>query len=342
MPALPTLPSGKVDRKSLPKPSRRAPEQERHIVSPTTPSEVALHSAWREIFSPLPVSIDDDFFLDLGGHSLRAARMVSLLRKQPALAHVSMSSGPFTRPSQPSAVSPRTWTSPVPAGPNLQPAQNRRKNFCPYSGSGDISPAPLRKRSGLIVPFSPCFRSNGSFPIWPMRFFRTRKSEQIYCRRHVSLALFVAAIPVMLGIGIAVKWLVIGRLKPGEYPLWGAYYFRWWFVRRVLDTVPTHFLGGTPLIVFYYRLLGARIGQNVLLRDDTIDAPDCVEIGDDASFSSGATLSCWKVENGRLKIGRVRVGRGCYLGANSSVTSGAILEDGAEVQDLSMVPPGVA
>ena len=28
------------------------------------------------------------------------------------------------------------------------------------------------------------------------------------------------------------KWLIIGRTKPGRYPLWGAYYFRWWLVQR--------------------------------------------------------------------------------------------------------------
>ena len=29
------------------------------------------------------------------------------------------------------------------------------------------------------------------------------------------------------------KWLIIGRTKPGRYPLWGVYYFRWWLVQRL-------------------------------------------------------------------------------------------------------------
>ncbi len=50
---------------------------------------------------------------------------------------------------------------------------------------------------------------------------------------------FVVIPPLVIVFSIAVKWLVIGRVKPGDYPLWGAYYFRWWLVRRVLDVIPT-------------------------------------------------------------------------------------------------------
>ena len=58
----------------------------------------------------------------------------------------------------------------------------------------------------------------------------------------------------------SVKWLVIGRYRAGDHPLWGAYYFRWWFVRRFLAIVPVQFLAGTPMMRVYYRLLGCRIG----------------------------------------------------------------------------------
>ncbi|MDB6020485.1 MAG: peptide synthetase [Pedosphaera sp.] len=332
---LPTLPSGKVDRKSLPKPTRSAPAEERVIVAPTTPTETALHTVWREIFAPLPVSVEDDFFLGLGGHSLRAARMVSLARKQTALAHVSMVDV-YNEPTirrlaiRLDATRPRATDSTARA--------KQREEFLPVPSWRYFACAAAQAVS-LVFIFA-VFSLQWLIPYLSYAILSNQEMNK-FVAVALSLAFFVAAIPVMLGIGIVVKWLVIGRLKPGEHPLWGAYYFRWWLVRRVLDTVPTEFLGGTPLMAFYYRLLGARIGQNVFLRDDTIDAPDCVEIGDDASFSPGATLSCWKVENGRLKIGRVCVGRGCYLGANSAVAPGARLEDGAEVEDLSMVPPGV-
>ncbi len=35
-----------------------------------------------------------------------------------------------------------------------------------------------------------------------------------------------------VAIAIAGKWLIIGRIKPGRYPLWGVYYYRLWLVQR--------------------------------------------------------------------------------------------------------------
>ncbi len=34
--------------------------------------------------------------------------------------------------------------------------------------------------------------------------------------------------------GIAFKWVVIGRYKQGIYPMWGGYHTRWWIVEKVL------------------------------------------------------------------------------------------------------------
>ena len=47
------------------------------------------------------------------------------------------------------------------------------------------------------------------------------------------LGVYVGIIVVTGLIGIALKWLVLGRTRPGIYPLWGVYYFRWWFAARV-------------------------------------------------------------------------------------------------------------
>lgn len=81
---LPTLGSGKIDRTSLPAPSRRpAPEIVTH--DPMT-------STLAELFAELldgPVGPDDDFF-ELGGDSLRAGRLVAAL--QTRLGHVVPSS----------------------------------------------------------------------------------------------------------------------------------------------------------------------------------------------------------------------------------------------------------
>lgn len=35
-------------------------------------------------------------------------------------------------------------------------------------------------------------------------------------------------------LGVMLKWVIIGRFKPGIYPMWGTYHTRWWIVDKIL------------------------------------------------------------------------------------------------------------
>lgn len=50
-------------------------------------------------------------------------------------------------------------------------------------------------------------------------------------------------------IAAAGKWLILGRIKPGRYPLWGITYFRWWLADRLIEGAPVYMLSGSPLYV---------------------------------------------------------------------------------------------
>ncbi len=56
---------------------------------------------------------------------------------------------------------------------------------------------------------------------------------------------------------IAVKWLLVGRWRPTEFPLWGLAYVRFWTVKVLLHANPMVLFVGSPLYVLYLRLLGA-------------------------------------------------------------------------------------
>ncbi|MEU2908045.1 amino acid adenylation domain-containing protein [Streptomyces globisporus] len=75
LPALPLLPSGKVDRKALPDP---LPEQRPadSFLAPRTRVEERLAQIWSELLGQPNVAADDNFF-ELGGDSIIAIQMVS-------------------------------------------------------------------------------------------------------------------------------------------------------------------------------------------------------------------------------------------------------------------------
>ncbi|MET7332200.1 amino acid adenylation domain-containing protein [Nonomuraea sp. NPDC005650] len=82
LPALPILPSGKVDRAALPEPAD-APEAAR--VAPATDAERLAATVWATVLERPAVWAGDDFFA-LGGHSFAATRVTSRLREALGLA----------------------------------------------------------------------------------------------------------------------------------------------------------------------------------------------------------------------------------------------------------------
>lgn len=78
LPAIPLLPTGKVDRRTL----ARAGRVTQCTVSrgPETSTEQRVLQRWREKLDRVNIGLTDDFF-DIGGHSLLAAQVISALRR---------------------------------------------------------------------------------------------------------------------------------------------------------------------------------------------------------------------------------------------------------------------
>ncbi|QYE35249.1 amino acid adenylation domain-containing protein [Polymorphobacter sp. PAMC 29334] len=322
---LPLLVSGKVDRKALPAPVARAAPTS--IEAPETAMETELHRAWSEIFAPLPVSVTADFFEDLGGHSLRAARAVSRARQLPGLAELSINdlyAAPTIR-----ALATRLAARGVSAGATMTtafaPVPQLRFVLCTIAQT--LALPLIYAFAGLqwLLPYL-------AYVYWASNGLTRAQAAA------AGAAAFIALPPILLLISVACKWLVLGRTKAGEYPLWGLYYFRWWFVRRVLETVASQYLAGTPAFASYYRLLGAKVGRDALLLCDFIDTADLATIGDDASLDSGSMLATSAVEGGLLKLGPVVVGARATIGAMAVVGRGARVGDGAMLDGLSALP----
>jgi non-ribosomal peptide synthetase-like protein len=331
---LPRLPSGKLDRSALPAPRARALEPESERFQSGTERRIA--EVWRALFHPHPVSRDDDFFRDLGGHSLLAARMVSELRKDPGFARVSVTDV-YRHPTivaLAGAVGARsTGGSPIDeTGGRAARSRPSWRERVRHRGCG------IAQALGLYFVFA--LRGAQWIAPYLVFFALFERGHPLLESVTWALACAVSVLPLVVLVAVATKWLVLGRVRAGRYPLWGWYYLRWWFAQAVVAAVPVDYLAGTPLLSFFYRLLGARIGRDVYLGTEQLAAFDLISIGDGASVDDDASLLGQTVEHGMLVIGPVTVGKGAFVGQQSVVREGAVLEDGARLEDLSLLPAG--
>jgi acyl-coenzyme A synthetase/AMP-(fatty) acid ligase len=80
MPALPTTPNGKIDRRALPEPQFASAAEPDVYRAPTTPTEGMLCEVFADVLHVKQIGVNDDFFR-LGGRSLEAVRAVSRIRQ---------------------------------------------------------------------------------------------------------------------------------------------------------------------------------------------------------------------------------------------------------------------
>ena len=74
--ALPTLPSGKIDRRGLPPPGSARPALDNDYLAPRTAVETMLVRIWSEVLGLDQVGVHDNF-LELGGDSLLAGQVIA-------------------------------------------------------------------------------------------------------------------------------------------------------------------------------------------------------------------------------------------------------------------------
>ena len=337
--SLPTLTSGKVDRKQLPAPRARLARQKPLEINgtnswkPRDDFEGQLAFAWNEVFSAVAIGPDEDFFVDLGGHSLLAARMVSSLRKFPEFADISMLDvyryPTITKLADALRDRNRSLIEDVSKSTAIKHRVIRRVSSLQHALCGVAQSVGLY----FVVGF---FSLQWLAPYLTYTFLLDRGRtglEAVF----LSLMTLVLLYPVMLALSIAVKWTVIGRIKPGRYPLWGIYFCRWWFVQSIRNIVPTSYLTGTPLLTCYYRLMGAKIGTNVYLGNDGCQAYDLLSVGDDSCLGADSHFTGATVEDGWLILGRIDIGERCFVGTRTVLCPDSRMQDDAELDDLSLL-----
>jgi non-ribosomal peptide synthetase-like protein len=225
-------------------------------------------------------------------------------------------------------------------------------------------PAPLRRAAG---------QGDDSRTYDPPRGLRVRRALVELCRvvplvlsgalsvgvGGALLALLVAVGawtvllggPVLLAGGIAAaavtaaaKWLLVGRHRAGEHPLWSSFVWRNELADTFVEVVAAPWFAraatGTPVLNLWLRTMGARVGRGVWCETYWLPEADLVELQDGVTVNRGCVVQTHLFHDRRLSMARVTLRAGSTLGSNGVILPAAVIGKHATVGPVSLVMRG--
>jgi non-ribosomal peptide synthetase-like protein len=297
--------------------------------SPATGTESNLAEVLADVLHVEQAPVDSHFFDDLGANSLVMAHFCARVRKRADLPSVSMKDiyrWPTIRRLA-TALEDAPVQSSVPASIGVPtPASSPRYLLCGtlqfliFLGYSYLA--------GLVSVGGYEWVSAGSGPI------------EIYLR---SVLFGGGGFVGLCAFPIVAKWVLIGRWKPREFPVWSLTYLRFWTVKALIHANPMIFFVGNPLYVLYLRALGARIGKGVTVLSRNIPVcTDLLTVGAGAVIRKDSFFLCYRAYAGRIQTGAVTLGRDVFVGEKTVLDIHTSMGDGAQLGHTSTLQSGDA
>ncbi|WP_168581852.1 Pls/PosA family non-ribosomal peptide synthetase [Gephyromycinifex aptenodytis] len=321
MQSLPTRTSGKVDRDALPWP---LPGSQSAAAEKLSGTPGWLAQQWEQILGVLP-GPDDDFFT-IGGGSLPAARLVTLLRGR----------------------DPGITVADIYDYPRLQAqADLLDARVGPGGGTGDAEPAPVRDvrpvprtaqaiQAALSVVFAGVRGMRWFTALialcWVLRLLPGFEQLPNTPWPLVLLGLLVLhSPPGQMGLSALFARVLLRGLQPGSYPRGGSVHLRVWAAERFADALGAVSLAGSAWILYYSRALGAKVGRGVDLHA-VPPVTGLMTLGGGASIEPEVDLSGHWVDGDLFHVGRTKVAAHATVGARSVLLPGAVVGRGARLE----------
>jgi non-ribosomal peptide synthetase-like protein len=322
LPAIPMLPSGKADRRNLPEPgSSGRVGAEGPCVEPDTPVEKALADALAELLGLPQVSVDSQFFDELGMTSLMVAHFCALVRERGDAAPVSVKDV-YLHPTIRGLAATVDELPPV-ALTISQPAV-WRASTAQYVACGAVQ---------LLIGLASLFISSAVLA-WGYDWVSGYSGQvDLYLR---SLAFGSGAFCLLCAAPIATKWILVGRWKPREIKVWTPSYLRFWLVKSLIQANPLVLFTGSPVYSLYLRALGAEIGRRVLIQSSSVPVcTDMLTIGDDTVIRAESSFTGYRAVGGVIRTGPVSIGSQALIGEHTVLDIGTAVGNGSQLGHTS-------
>lgn len=130
-------------------------------------------------------------------------------------------------------------------------------------------------------------------------------------------------------VSMAAKWLLVGRHRSGEHPLWSGFVWRNELADTFVEVLAVPWLAGsvpgTPLMTAWLRGLGARIGKGVWVESYWLPETDLVTLEDAATVNRGCVLQTHLFHDRILRTDTVVLREGATLGPGGIVLPGSTI-----------------
>jgi non-ribosomal peptide synthetase-like protein len=168
--------------------------------------------------------------------------------------------------------------------------------------------------------------------------------------RSAGLAVVLSGVVLLVagaaaaGVSSLAKWVLVGRLRPSEHPLWSAFVWRNELADTFVEVVAAPWFAraavGTPIVNVWLRSLGARVGRGVWCGTYWLPEMDLVSLEDGATVNPGCVVQTHLFHDRLLSMDTVTLRVGATLGPNSIVLPAATLGRHSTVGPGSLVMRG--
>ena len=332
LPSLPLTSSQKIDRKRLPPPvTPLAFSVQKELIPPATDLEKKLVNVIADNIHRTNISMDDNFFEDLGGHSLLAARVASSLREHPMFENLSVVD--FYKYPVLSDLSRELEKKRPQADKRIE----KEHDIHTPSSWSYYTCSLFQGISMLFIAL--IFGIEWLGPFFVYSYF-IQADYNILDSLVMMLISYFTLLPTITFCAIAFKWIVIWKIKPGKYKLWGMYYFRFWLSDKLVNISPITYFAGTPVMNVFLRLLGAKVGKDCYINTSSISAFDLFKLGNNVSICTDSHLRGFTIADGYLQIGTIDIADDCFVGTRCCVSHNAKMEQNSSIEDLTLIPEG--
>jgi non-ribosomal peptide synthetase-like protein len=294
------------------------------------PLERVLADMLADVVGVERVSIDSNFFDDLGADSMVMAQFCARVRKRPDLPSVSIKDI-YQHATIRSLATALADDAPVPVASSDLPSIDAPK---PASRLEYFLCGAVQVLSFLGYSYVAALVAVRGFQ-WV-----TAGSGAVedYLR---AVLLGAAGFLAMSSFPILAKWILIGRWKPQQIRIWSLAYVRFWIVKTLIQSNPLVLFVGSPLYLLYLRALGARIGRGVLILSRHVPiCTDLLTIGDDAVIRKDSYFLGYRAHAGLIQTGPVSVGKDALIGEMTVIDIDTRMGDGTQLGHASSLHAG--